>query len=57
MSIALDIFNIILLAIMFGVFGLWIYFVGYISHSFRKAPKLNGASYNTDARVNIIVPA
>src|SRR5574341_166688 len=57
MSIVIDVFNIVLLAIMFSVFGLWIYFVGYISHSFRKAPKLNGASYNTDARVNIIVPA
>jgi len=58
MSIAFDIFNIVLLAIMFCVFGLWIYFVGYISHSFRKAPKLNGtANDNANTRVNIIVPA
>jgi glycosyltransferase involved in cell wall biosynthesis len=57
MSIAFDVFNIVLLAIMFGVFGLWIYFVGYISHSFRKAPKLSGISDNANTRVNIIVPA
>jgi glycosyltransferase involved in cell wall biosynthesis len=58
MSIAFDVFNIVLLAIMFGVFGLWIYFVGYISHSFRKAPRLNGATRdNANTRVNIIVPA
>lgn len=58
MSIAFDVFNIVLLAIMFGVCGLWIYFVGYISHSFRKAPKLNGVVHdNANIRVNIIVPA
>jgi glycosyltransferase involved in cell wall biosynthesis len=58
MSLAFDIFNIVLLAIMFGVLGTWIYFVGYISHSFRKAPKLGSVAHNSaDPRVNIIVPA
>jgi len=58
MSIAFDIFNIVLLAIMFGVLGTWIYFAGYISHSFRKAPKLNGVAHNnSNPSVNIIVPA
>lgn len=58
MSIAFDIFNIVLLAIMFGVLGAWVYFAGYISHSFRKAPKLNGTVQNNgNPRVNIIVPA
>lgn len=58
MSIVFDVFNIVLLAIMFGVLGAWIYFAGYISHSFRKAPKLNGmALNNATPRVDIIVPA
>jgi len=58
MGIAFDIFNIVLLAIMFGVLGTWIYFAGYISHSFRKAPKLDSVAHNNaNPRVNIIVPA
>lgn len=57
MSMVFDIFNIVLLAIMLAVFGLWIYFVGYISHSFRKAPKLIGTTHTASTRVNIIVPA
>lgn len=58
MSIAFDIFNIALLAIMFGVLGTWIYFVAYISNSFRRAPKLDGMPNNSATpRVNIILPA
>jgi len=58
MSIVFDIFNMVLLAIIFGVLLAWIYFAGYISHSFRKAPKLDGIAHNNATpHVDIIVPA
>lgn len=58
MGIVFDIFNIVLLAIMFGVMGVWIYFTAYITHSFRKAPRLDGMAHSDSTPlVNIIVPA
>jgi glycosyltransferase involved in cell wall biosynthesis len=58
MDIVLEVFNAVLLAIMFGVLCTWIYFVGYISHSFSKSPKLGGkVQSNATPRVNLIVPA
>jgi len=58
MSLEFDIFNIVLLSIMFGVLGTWIYFVGYIARSFRKAPKLAGITNNAEnPKVSAIVPA
>jgi len=59
MSLAFDIFNVVLLSIMLGVLGTWIYLLAYIARSFRKAPKLNVVN-NTNTKwpkVSVIVPA
>ncbi|MEM2760278.1 MAG: glycosyltransferase [Nitrososphaerales archaeon] len=57
MSLAFDIFNIILLSIMIGVLSTWVYFIAYIARSFRKAPVLYTATSKTHPRVSVIVPA
>ncbi len=55
----LDVFNAILLAIISGVFGTWLYLLAYTIRSYKYAPRLydgNGSSLE-EPRVDIIVPA
>lgn len=57
MSLAFDIFNVLLLSIMIGVLGTWIYLIAYIARSFRKAPKLDLQISTECPKVSVIVPA
>lgn len=57
MSLAFDVFNIVLLSIMLGVLSAWVYFIAYIARSFRKAPKLDTDICNENPKVSVIVPA
>ncbi len=57
MSLAFDLFNAVLLAIMFGVLGTWVYFAAYISHSYRRSPRLEASAIGQAPPVDIIVPA
>lgn len=57
MSLAFDIFNVLLLSIMIGVLGTWIYLIAYIARSFRKAPKLDLKINTERPKVSVIVPA
>lgn len=57
MTLVFDIFNAILLSIMLGVFGTWVYLLAYIIRSFRKAPKLSFTSNTIFPKVSVIVPA
>lgn len=57
MSLAFDILNIILLSMMIGVFCAWIYFISYITRSFKKAPKLDVSIGTQYPKVSVIVPA
>ncbi|MEM0029746.1 MAG: glycosyltransferase family 2 protein [Candidatus Nitrosocaldus sp.] len=61
---AFDIFNAILLVIILGVLGTWLYLLAYTVRSYRCAPRLYDSSYDEDydplpkqPRVDIIVPA
>lgn len=56
-NLAFDIFNAILLATMIGVLCTWIYFLAYITRSFRKAPKLDATNNILRPKVSAIVPA
>src|ERR671911_390753 len=38
MELALTITNLVLAAIMAGIFGVWVYFVTYMTKSFRQSP-------------------
>lgn len=57
MSLALNIFTMILVSIMLGVSSTWIYLLVYIIRSFRKAPKLDTANSVELPKVNVIIPA
>jgi len=56
-NLAFDIFNVILLSIMIGVLGTWIYFLAYTTRSFRKAPRLDATTNTRWPKVSVIVPA
>jgi glycosyltransferase involved in cell wall biosynthesis len=57
MSLALDVFNIILLSMMLAVFVTWIYFIVYIARSFNKSPKLDVSICVEFPKVSVILPA
>ena len=40
MELAILVVNIILTAIMFAIFGLWIYFLSYLIKSYKRSPRL-----------------
>ncbi|MFL6509203.1 MAG: glycosyltransferase [Nitrososphaeraceae archaeon] len=54
------IINAILTVIMFGVFGTWIYFIGYIIKSFKRSPTIESIDKYTiskNPKVSVILPA
>ena len=54
------IINAILTVIMFGVFGTWIYFIGYIIKSFKRSPMIESIDKYTiskNPKVSVILPA
>ncbi len=63
MELAFTVANLVIAAIMTGVFGVWIYFVSYMTKSFRQAPTLESSSLdgsNNSTRfpkVSVILPA
>ena len=40
MDLALTIINLVMTAIMAGIFGVWVYFLAYMTKSFRQSPTL-----------------
>lgn len=63
MNLAFTITNIVLSAIMAGIFGVWVYFITYMSKSFRLAPRLDSGENLKITRtsdppyVSIVLPA
>ena len=60
MELALTITNLVLAAIMAGIFGVWIYFLTYMIKSFRQSPMLESFDWATVSRfpkVSVILPA
>ena len=61
MESAFTVINLMLSAILFGIAGVWIYFLAYMSKSFRSAPRLNqfGKALATTKlpKVSVILPA
>lgn len=60
MELVFTVANLILAAIMAGITGVWVYFLVYMTKSFRQSPTLE--SFDRDGvirfpRVNIILPA
>jgi len=54
------IINAMLTVIMFGVFGTWIYFIGYIIKSFKRSPTIESIDKYTiskNPKVSVILPA
>jgi chlorobactene glucosyltransferase len=54
------IINALLTVIMFGVFGTWIYFIGYIIKSFKRSPTIESIDKYTiskNPKVSVILPA
>jgi glycosyltransferase involved in cell wall biosynthesis len=54
------IINAILMVIMFGVFGTWLYFIGYIIKSFKRSPTLESIdkyAVSKCPKVSVILPA
>jgi glycosyltransferase involved in cell wall biosynthesis len=54
------IINVILMIIMFGVFGTWLYFIGYIIKSFKRSPTLESIdkyAVSKCPKVSVILPA
>ncbi|MFL6315778.1 MAG: glycosyltransferase [Nitrososphaeraceae archaeon] len=54
------IINAILTVIMFGVFGTWIYFIGYIIKSFKRSPTIESIykyTISKNPKVSVILPA
>ena len=54
------IINVILAAILFGIFGMWIYFMAYMVKSFRQSPTLENPEKSLPPKipkVSIILPA
>jgi chlorobactene glucosyltransferase len=60
MELVLTITNLILAIIMAGIFGVWIYFLAYMTKSFRQSPMLESLDRTSIRRfpqVSIILPA
>ena len=60
MELVLTITNFILAAIMAGIFGVWVYFLAYMTKSFRQSPRLESLDRTSIRRfpqVSIILPA
>jgi glycosyltransferase involved in cell wall biosynthesis len=60
MELALTITNFVLAAIMAGISGVWIYFLAYMTKSFRQSPRLetlDRTSIKRFPRVSVILPA
>jgi len=54
------IFNAVLTAIMFGVLGTWLYFIGYMISSFKRSPTIESIDkypLYKNPKVSIILPA
>src|ERR671918_525885 len=60
MEHALTIGNLVLAAIMAGIFGVWLYFLTYMTKSFRQSPMLESfdrTSVSRFPKVSVILPA
>ncbi len=60
MELALTITNLVLAPIMAGIFGVWVYFLTYMTKSFRQSPRLESfdrASVTLFPKVSVILPA
>ena len=60
MELALTIMNLVLSAIMAGIFGVWLYFLTYMIKSFRQSPMLESfdqTSVSGSPKVSVILPA
>ncbi|HKF26987.1 MAG TPA: glycosyltransferase, partial [Nitrososphaera sp.] len=60
MEFALTIINLVLTAIMAGIFGVWAYFLAYMTKSFRQSPTLESFDRTSVSRlpkVSVILPA
>lgn len=60
MELAFTLANIVIAAIMAGVLGVWIYFLAYMTKSFRQAPTLESFDRSSAQRfpmVSVILPA
>ena len=61
-ELALTITNLVLSAIMAGIFGVWLYFLTYMIKSFRQSPMLESFDRTTSVshrspKVSVILPA
>jgi cellulose synthase/poly-beta-1,6-N-acetylglucosamine synthase-like glycosyltransferase len=60
MELAFTVVNLVIAAIMAGIFGVWIYFLAYMTKSFRQAPTLvsfDRSGANRSPKVSVILPA
>ncbi len=57
MGIIFNIFHLILLSMMVGVLGTWVYLLAYMAKSFRQIPKLDSTVSITYPKVSVILPA
>jgi chlorobactene glucosyltransferase len=60
MELVLTITNLILAIIMAGIFGVWVYFLAYMTKSFRQSPMLetlDRTSIRRFPQVSVILPA
>lgn len=60
MELAFTVANLVIAAIMAGIFGVWVYFLAYMEKSFRQAPTLESFDRNGVTRfpkVSVILPA
>lgn len=60
MELAFTVTNLVIAAIMSGILGVWIYFLAYMTKSFRQAPTLelyDRAGANRTPKVSVILPA
>jgi cellulose synthase/poly-beta-1,6-N-acetylglucosamine synthase-like glycosyltransferase len=60
MELAFTVANLVVAAIMAGVLGVWIYFLAYMTKSFRQAPTLESYDRTGSTRlpkVSVILPA
>jgi cellulose synthase/poly-beta-1,6-N-acetylglucosamine synthase-like glycosyltransferase len=60
MELAFTVANLVIAAIMAGIFGVWVYFLAYMSKSFRQAPALelfDRTGATRSPKVSVILPA
>ena len=60
MELVLTITNLVLAIIMAGIFGVWVYFLAYMTKSFRQSPMLESLDLTSIRRfpqVSVILPA